>query len=314
MTEDKKEQPKSNSNSELIRSRIASLISDFEKELSSKNLRAKVLALIPVFYELRELGKSLVPKKYAKGARKRILYYFQKYHGYVIKGDELLVISGIQEYARRVRELRVQFGWAIATGNTIKEMEADEDIPDYLKAMKPDEYVLLKKEQDKEAAYRWNVANQIRKESGAIKNKLLKFLRANVGEPVTNEELRYVAGAKTEWARRIRELRTEQGWPISTKTTGRPDLEVGVYLLEADRQTPEHDRKIPDNVRRAVLRRDNYQCTKCKWSHDLWNAADPRHLELHHKKPHAKGGENKAENLITLCNVCHDQIHRRLKQ
>lgn len=301
------------SDPQSIRSRIEGLIQNFEKQLASEDLREKVLALIPVFYELRELGKALVPKKYAKGARKRILYYFQKYQGYVIKGDELLVISGIQEYARRIRELRVQFGWSIASGNTIREMEEDENVPDYYKSMKPDEYVLLSERQDLEAAYRWNLANQIRKESGAIKGKLLKFLRANVGKTITNEELRYVAGGKTEWARRIRELRTEHGWPISTKTTGRPDLEVGLYVLEADRQTPDHDRKIPDSVRREVLRRDQYQCTHCNWSHDLWNPSDARHLELHHVKPHSKGGENIKENLTTLCTICHDKVHSKDK-
>jgi 5-methylcytosine-specific restriction endonuclease McrA len=40
--------------------------------------------------------------------------------------------------------------------------------------------------------------------------------------------------------------------------------------------------------------------------------SDPRHhLELHHLEAHVKGGENAAENLITVCNVCHDKIHRK---
>ena len=135
-----------------------------------------------------------------------------------------------------------------------------------------------------------------------------------MGLGVTNEELRYVAGDKTEWARRVRELRTEQGWPIATKTTGRPDLGVGVYVLQADRQSPEHDRSIPDDVRREVLRRDGYKCKKCGWSHDEWNPSDPRHLELHHIKHHVKGGENVEGNLQTLCTVCHDKVHREEKR
>ncbi len=96
-----------------------------------------------------------------------------------------------------------------------------------------------------------------------------------------------------------------------TKNNGRPDLPIGVYVLEADRQGPEHDRTIPDPVRRAVLRRDQYQCRKCGWTHRLWNRSDPRHLELHHIEEHAKGGANAEENLITLCTVCHDDIHAR---
>ena len=103
----------------------------------------------------------------------------------------------------------------------------------------------------------------------------------------------------------------EYGWPVVTQNTGRPDLEVGVYLLEADRQSPEHDRRIPDPVKRNVLRRDGYKCTVCNWSHDEWNRSDPSHLELHHKKHHTKGGENTEGNLITVCTVCHDEIHRK---
>jgi hypothetical protein len=140
--------------------------------------------------------------------------------------------------------------------------------------------------------------------------KVLKFLRANVGRAVTGEELRYVAGNKTEWARRVRELRTEHGWPVATKTTGRSDLAVGVYILQADRQSAEHDRHIKDDVRREVLRRDGYTCKGCGWSHKEWNPADPRHLELHHVTHHARGGQNIKENLRALCNVCHDRAHR----
>jgi len=104
-------------------------------------------------------------------------------------------------------------------------------------------------------------------------------------------------------------LRTEHGWPIVTKNTGRPDLPIGTYLLEQDRQSPEHDRVIPDNVRREVLRRDEYQCQRCQWTHQLWNPSDPRHLELHHVIAHVEGGENTESNLVTLCTVCHDLWH-----
>jgi hypothetical protein len=301
---------------EAVRQEVASLIKNFEAELRSGELRPKVLALVPIFHGLRDLGKALIPARYASAARDRILYYFRQYPGTIINGDELLVVSGIQEYARRLRELRVQFGWAIVSGVTIKEMreEEAEEVPDELKAMKPNEYVLLSAAEDRDAAHRWHVANTIRKQRGSVRDKILRFLQANVGRGVTNEELRYVAEDKTEWARRVRELRTEQGWPIATKTTGRPDLGVGVYVLQADRQSPEHDRSIPDDVRREVLRRDGYKCKKCGWSHDEWNPSDPRHLELHHIKHHVKGGENVEGNLKTLCTVCHDKVHREEKR
>ncbi len=295
---------------EAIRRKVEGLLRNFEEELRSGDLRPKVLALIPIFHGLRDLGKALMPKEYGSAARPRILGYLRKYVGLVIGGDELLVVSGIQEYARRIRELRVQFGWSIASGVTIKEMSEGEDVPDELMRMRPSDYILLRAEQDREAAHRWNTANTIRKKRGSVSSKLLEFLRANVGREVTNEELRYVANNRTEWARRVRELRTVSGWPIATKTMGRPDLAIGVYILQADRQSPEHDRKIPDDVRREVLRRDGYQCGACGWSHEEWNPSDPRHLELHHIRHHAKGGTNVEENLSTLCTLCHDKVHR----
>ena len=296
---------------EAIRRKVEELVRNFEAELRSGELRPKVLALIPIFHELRNLGKALIPREYASAARDRILHYFREYPGTVINGDELLVVSGIQEYARRVRELRVELGWAIASGVTIRETrQEEEDVPDELKRMRPSDYVLLTGEQDRDAAHRWYAANAIRKKRASVRDKILEFLRANVGHAVTNEELRYVASNRTEWARRVRELRTESGWPIATKTTGRPDLPIGVYILQADRQSPEHDRHIPDDVRRETLRRDGYGCTECGWSHDGWNPSDPRHLELHHIRHHVKGGGNEKENLRTLCTVCHDRIHR----
>jgi len=202
-------------------------------------------------------------------------------------------------------------------GFTIREIfiEDEMDLEGVnLEALKPEEYILLQTEQDREAALRWRIANDIRKKKAGVRNKILEFLRANVGHAVTGEELRYVANDKTEWARRVRELRTEQGWPVATRNTGRPDLAIGVYVLEQDRQSPAHDRSIPDPVRRAAVVRDGYACRECEWTHSQWNPSDPRHLELHHVKHHAKGGGNTEDNLITVSTVCHDEIHRREKK
>ena len=301
-------------NSEDIRKKLQLLLENFEQELQSDSLRNKVLALVPCFNHLRDLGKSLIPPTVAGSARARILHYFQKYPAVIISGDELLVVSGIQEYARRVRELKVQFGWSIVSGLTARQMAEENEFPlpnINITTMGPSDYILLSAQQDRDAAHRWNLANEIRRETSSVRDKILKYLRKNVGQTVTGEELKYLAKDKSEWARRVRELRTEYGWPVVTRNTGRPDLEVGMYLLEADRQSPEHDRLIPDPVKRDVLRRDNYKCTVCQWSHEEWNRSDPRHLELHHKKHHAQGGDNTASNLMTVCTVCHDEIHRK---
>lgn len=304
---------------EELRQSLVELLTNFADELLKEDLREKVVALVPAFHKLRDLGSSLIPKSEAASARDRIIAYLLQYPGVVIDGDELMVVSGISEWARRVRELRVQFGWWIYSGVTFNQMAQNPDDVAAFKAMgidpqeiRPDQYVLMRVEQDRDAALRWNVLNEIRKKKISVKDKIIEYLRKNVGTPVTGEELSYLAGDTKEWARRVRELRTEDGWPIATKNTGRSDLPVGAYVLEEDRQAYEHDRTIPDPVRVAVLKRDNFRCVHCGWDRDMLNKDDPRKmLELHHKQQHKDGGENTVENLITLCNVCHDDIHRQ---
>lgn len=292
---------------------LQTLLRDFEQELERASLREKVQRLVPARAKLAKLGISLVPAGTTISARERLLRYFLKYPLTLIPREELMVVAGIDEWARRVRELRVEHGWSIVTGDTAREMSREgEELP--LKAAELEkagafDYVMVSTEQDKEAAYRWNTAKQIRNQGTSVRDKLLLYLRTHAGTRVTGEELRYVAKGSTEWARRVRELRTEYGWPIATRFSGRPDLPVGMYVLEEDRQSPEHDRAIPDAVRRAVLRRDNYHCRRCDWNHALWNPSDARHLELHHVQAHAAGGENTEGNLITLCTVCHDGWH-----
>lgn len=249
------------------------LIANFEHKLLENSLREQVLTLVPANHLLRDLGSSLLNEENCNSARDRILAYLLKYPKTIIHGDELMVVAGISEYARRIRELRVQFGWSVLSGTTVKEMIEQEEITieelqiTSTKCLKTDVYALMATDQDREAALRWNEANVLRRSKISTKDKILSYLRKNVGRPVTGEELRYLANDSKEWARRTRELRTEDGWPIVTKNSGRPELEVGAYLLEEDRQAEVHDRKIPDPVRASVLERDNHSCRNCHWSH-----------------------------------------------
>ncbi|MEQ1977237.1 HNH endonuclease [Xenorhabdus sp. SGI240] len=303
---------------ETLRKQLLALIADFEHKLLEDSLREQVFMLVPANHLLRDLGSSLLNEDNCNSARDRILAYLLKYPRAIIHGDELMVVAGISEYARRIRELRVQFGWSVLSGTTLKEMVEQQEISlDELQAtsvncLKTDVYALMTPEQDREAALRWNEANVLRRSKISTKDKILSYLRKNVGRPVTGEELRYLANDSKEWARRTRELRTEDGWPIATKNSGRPELAVGAYLLEEDRQAEVHDRRIPDPVRVNVLERDHHTCRNCHWSHARKTANDPRtFLELHHIEYHADGGENTLANLITLCNVCHDEVHRK---
>ncbi len=257
---------------------------------------------------------------------RRIIAYFKMHPATIIDGEELMVVSGIAEWARRVRELRVQFGWSIYSGVTFHDILSEAQATDgqgdstnfggllgvHPSRIRPDQYVLMSVEQDRHAAHRWNVLNEVRRKKLSVSDKIIEYFRRNVGEKITGEELKYLAADKKEWARRVRELRTEHGWPIVTRNSGRDDLDVGVYVLEEDRQTYEHDRSIPDIVRVAVLQRDGFKCVECGWSRADLRSEDPRKmLELHHVFHHKDRGANSADNLATLCNVHHDEIHRR---
>lgn len=297
---------------QALLSQVTRLLEEFQALSADSDLRKRVRAVIPVHHAVLELGKSLLPKELASSAQQRLLHYFRQYPKTILPREELEVVAGIDQWARRVRELRVEQGWAIASGKTIRQMAEQGEFPitpSELAGIQPDDYALLRETQDWEAAHRWNMAKGIRQKKTSVRDKILEYLRSNVGTAISGEELQYVAGNRTEWARRVRELRTEYGWPILTKQSGGQELDVGMYLLEEDRQSPEHDRVIPDRVRRSVLERDHYACRRCGWNHDLYSRSDPRHLELHHIEHHAHGGLNTIDNLATLCTGCHDELH-----
>ena len=300
---------------EELRKKLLLLLSDFENNLRKEDLRQRVRKLIPVFNTLRDLGSSMMPD--GDSGRERILLYLLKYPHVVIEGQELMVVAGIDDWARRVRELRREHGWKILSGQTAKDIaeelreEGEAGIVENLSGMAVDDYILQSVHQDREAAHRWRSANRIRRLNLGTREKILLFFRENVGNEVSGEELRYVAKDKSEWARRVRELRTEEGWPILTKTTGMPELAIGIYVLASDRQSPKDDRAVKDHLRREVFVRDDYTCRDCGWNPNRWNRSDPRNLEAHHSLAHSKGGATVKENLITLCNICHDLKHRK---
>jgi len=61
------------------------------------------------------------------------------------------------------------------------------------------------------------------------------------------------------------------------------------------------------NVRAFVLYRDNYTCQCC------FGESGNDKLQAHHLKQRKDGGSNAPDNLITLCDPCHNDIHAKRK-
>lgn len=68
------------------------------------------------------------------------------------------------------------------------------------------------------------------------RDRIRDFFIANVGKVVTTQRIRSVGGI-SEYARRIRELRDEEGYQIKSHVD-RADLKPGQYILETLERKP----------------------------------------------------------------------------
>ncbi|HXH93769.1 MAG TPA: HNH endonuclease [Thermoanaerobaculia bacterium] len=142
------------------------------------------------------------------------------------------------------------------------------------------------------------------------KAKILYFLLANIGRVVTSDEIREASGNKSEWARRLRELRNEEGYQILSHND-RADLKPGEYLLETDKRLPAFARKISKETRAAVLARNGNTCQLCGVSAGDTDPYDPSRtirLTMGHIIDSSKGGTDQASNLRALCSNCNEGL------
>ena len=123
-----------------------------------------------------------------------------------------------------------------------------------------------------------------------------------------SKELQEVAGGISEWARRVRELRTEEGYLILTHND-RSDLKPGQYLLEVAKPQPAFERAISKETRAYVLDRNGFTCQMCGAVAGEPHPYDPtRKTRLHigHILDKSKGGTDEPSNLRALCSVCNE--------
>ena len=66
--------------------------------------------------------------------------------------------------------------------------------------------------------------------------------------------------------------------------------------------------KIPEKIRKAVLKRDSFDgCPCCIWCGQP--SPEGRGLHLHHVIRRSQGGKHEVNNLVTLCFRCHMALH-----
>lgn len=264
----------------VVYAEFVALVDGLRPHLASPDSRDRVRGIIPLFHKLRDLGASVIDDETGSdAARHRILKYLLAHLESPVAGEELMVVSGIGEWARRVRELRSE-GWHIVSGSTIKEMMASGEITrsSDLGAMQNDDYALLARERDDDAPQRWVFADHIRRTRQPLERKIQAYFGAHIGQRVTAEEIRHAVGGKRNWAKAIDRLRTEEGWPIVTRTTGGPDLPIGTFVMVRDTPSLNSDRGLGANDLRAAL--SNARCVLCGWVPGQ-PSDEPRYFQTH---------------------------------
>lgn len=139
---------------------------------------------------------------------------------------------------------------------------------------------------------------------------ILAYFLKNLGKTLKSKDIQKASGGASEWARRVRELRNEQGYQILTHKD-RADLRPDEYLLETDKRLPSFSRNISKETRAWVLERNGYTCQMCGLAA---GDADPFHptrtvrLTMGHILDKSKGGDDSPNNLRAVCTNCNEGL------
>lgn len=140
------------------------------------------------------------------------------------------------------------------------------------------------------------------------KAKLRAHFLANIGRVLDADDLKKVGNDSSEWARRVRELRDEEGYQILTHND-RSDLKPGEYLLETAKPKPAFAREMSKEIRAFVLDRNGFTCQMCgavAGEAHPYDLGRKTRLHIGHIIDKSKGGPDDYSNLRALCSVCNE--------
>lgn len=146
------------------------------------------------------------------------------------------------------------------------------------------------------------------KGSKGARAKLRAYFLGNLGRVMDSDELRDVAGGISEWARRIRELRDEEGYLIQTHND-RADLKPGQYILESAKPQPAFARDVSKETRAYVLDRNGFTCQMCgavAGEAHPYDTSRKTRLHIGHVIDKSLGGSDEPNNLKAICSVCNE--------
>lgn len=142
------------------------------------------------------------------------------------------------------------------------------------------------------------------------KERILKYLLANIGKVLESRDIQAASGGASEWARRVRELRNEEGYQILSHKD-RADLKPGQYLLETRARLPAFKRDISKETRAWVLERNGYTCQMCgvaAGDPDPLGGSRSVRLTMGHIRDKEKGGDDSPQNLRAVCTNCNEGL------
>ena len=137
--------------------------------------------------------------------------------------------------------------------------------------------------------------------------RLREYFIENLGKILNSDNLREVAGT-SEWGRRVRELRNEEGMNIVTHND-RSELKPGQYLFIDLKPLPAFERGVSKEVRAFVLDRNGFTCQMCGAAAGEPHPFDEgRKTRLHigHTIDKSMGGNDEPSNLKAICSVCNE--------